>query len=45
LKADAVEGLRAWASDVRSGSFPGEEETYHLTSDVAAELAPTISLY
>lgn len=45
LKADAVAGLEAWAADVRSGRFPGEDETYHLNTDMAAELAPAISLY
>ena len=49
LKADAVDGLKAWADDVRSGRFPSDEETYHLAhglaGEVAAELAPVISLY
>jgi 3-methyl-2-oxobutanoate hydroxymethyltransferase len=36
LKADAVAALQAYASDVRSGAFPSEAETYHLPSDVAA---------
>ena len=49
LKADAVTGLAAWAADVRAGRFPGEEETYHLSSDMAGELnsglSPAISLY
>jgi 3-methyl-2-oxobutanoate hydroxymethyltransferase len=41
LKANAVTGLRAWAADVRSGAFPSEAETYHLTRDLAAALAST----
>lgn len=49
LQADAVNALRAWADDVRSGRFPSDEETYHLAGglagEVAAELAPVISLY
>lgn len=49
LKADAVAGLEEWAADVRAGRFPGEDETYHLSSDMAGELnagmAPAISLY
>jgi 3-methyl-2-oxobutanoate hydroxymethyltransferase len=39
LKADAVSGLRTWASDVRRGTFPSDAETYHLTGDLAAALA------
>lgn len=49
LQADAVAGLRSWAEDVRSGRFPSDSETYHLAGglagEVAAELAPVISLY
>ena len=41
LKADAVSGLRAWAADVRRGTFPSEAETYHLTGDLASALATT----
>jgi len=39
LKIDAVSGLRAWAADVRRGTFPSDAETYHLTGDLAAALA------
>ncbi len=35
---DGIAALTAYAEDVRSGSFPGEEETYHLSAEVAAEL-------
>ena len=35
---DAVEGLRAYAADVRSGAFPGPAESYHLSADVAETL-------
>lgn len=49
LKADAVAGLRAWAEDVRHERFPSDAETYHLAGslagEVAAEIAPVISLY
>ena len=49
LKSDAVAGLREWAEDVRSSRFPSDAETYHLggglAGEVAAELAPVISLY
>ena len=41
LKTNAVTGLRAWAADVRSGAFPSEAETYHLTRDLAPNLAST----
>jgi 3-methyl-2-oxobutanoate hydroxymethyltransferase len=40
LKTDAVVGLRAWASDVRSGAFPSDAEAYHLTGDLTAAPAP-----
>jgi 3-methyl-2-oxobutanoate hydroxymethyltransferase len=39
LRAVAVAGLRAWAADVRGGAFPADSETYHLTGDLASELA------
>jgi 3-methyl-2-oxobutanoate hydroxymethyltransferase len=39
LMTNAVTGLRAWAADVRSGAFPSDAETYHITRDVAASLA------
>jgi 3-methyl-2-oxobutanoate hydroxymethyltransferase len=39
LKANAITGLRAWAADVRSGAFPSDAETYHITRDMAASLA------
>jgi 3-methyl-2-oxobutanoate hydroxymethyltransferase len=40
LQADAVAGLTAWAEDVRTGRFPDEAETYHLTSVLTGELSP-----
>jgi 3-methyl-2-oxobutanoate hydroxymethyltransferase len=40
-KADAVAAMRAFADDVRSGAFPSEEETYHLS----AEQAEALGLY
>jgi len=38
LKADSVAAMAAYADDVRSGAFPSEEESYHLTDEVAALL-------
>jgi 3-methyl-2-oxobutanoate hydroxymethyltransferase len=37
-KADAVEALAAFASDVRTGRFPADEESYHLADDVSEAL-------
>jgi 3-methyl-2-oxobutanoate hydroxymethyltransferase len=36
--AMTVEALRAYAADVRSGAFPADDESYHLSSDVAESL-------
>jgi 3-methyl-2-oxobutanoate hydroxymethyltransferase len=41
LKAAGVDALSAYAADVRSGAFPGEAETYHLS----AEVAETLGIY
>lgn len=38
LEADAIAAVGAFASDVRSGSFPSPDESYSLSEDVAAEL-------
>jgi 3-methyl-2-oxobutanoate hydroxymethyltransferase len=38
LKADAVSAVSAFAADVRGGRFPADEESYHLTADVALTL-------
>jgi 3-methyl-2-oxobutanoate hydroxymethyltransferase len=38
LKGDAVAALGAFAADVRSGRFPSDGESYHLTDDVAEAL-------
>jgi 3-methyl-2-oxobutanoate hydroxymethyltransferase len=35
LKADGVAALAGFAADVRSGAFPSESETYHLSPEVA----------
>ena len=35
LKEDAVAAMRAYADDVRSGRFPSDEESYHLSDEVA----------
>ncbi|HVF14366.1 MAG TPA: 3-methyl-2-oxobutanoate hydroxymethyltransferase, partial [Acidimicrobiales bacterium] len=38
LKADAVAAVAAFGADVRSGRFPSDEESYHLSADVAVAL-------
>ncbi len=38
LAEDAVTALERFVSDVTSGSFPGDDESYHVTDEVAAEL-------
>lgn len=38
LADDAVMALQQFVSDVESGSFPGDDESYHVADDVAAEL-------
>jgi len=35
LKADAVAAMRAYADDVRGGRFPSDDESYHLSDEVA----------
>lgn len=35
LKAQTVDALSAYAADVRSGAFPNDEESYHLSDDQA----------
>jgi 3-methyl-2-oxobutanoate hydroxymethyltransferase len=35
LKADAVAAISAYAEDVRTGRFPSDDESYHLSDDVA----------
>ena len=37
----AVGAVSAFVADVKSGNFPGEEESYHLSDEVAAELEVT----
>jgi len=39
LGSQSVEAISAFAADVRSGVFPGPEETYHLSRDEAEALA------
>jgi 3-methyl-2-oxobutanoate hydroxymethyltransferase len=41
LGADSVEALKAYAADVRSGRFPADDESYHLS----AEVVDSLSLY
>ncbi len=38
LKADAVAAVSAYAADVRSGAFPSEAESYHLSDETARVL-------
>jgi 3-methyl-2-oxobutanoate hydroxymethyltransferase len=38
LKQQGVAALAHFAADVRSGSFPAAEESYHLSADVAETL-------
>jgi 3-methyl-2-oxobutanoate hydroxymethyltransferase len=38
LNSASVEAIQAFASDVRSGAFPDECESYHMADDQAAEL-------
>jgi 3-methyl-2-oxobutanoate hydroxymethyltransferase len=38
LKADGVAAVAAYADDVRSGRFPADAESYHLSEAVAASL-------
>ncbi|MBV8387491.1 MAG: 3-methyl-2-oxobutanoate hydroxymethyltransferase [Acidimicrobiia bacterium] len=38
VKADSVAALSEYASDVRTGRFPSEDESYHLSDDVAEAL-------
>jgi 3-methyl-2-oxobutanoate hydroxymethyltransferase len=38
LADDAVAALERFVADVESGSFPGDDESYHVTDEVAAEL-------
>lgn len=35
LAADAVTAMQAYAADVRSGAFPSDDESYHLSDEVA----------
>jgi len=38
LKAEAVSAVAAYAEDVRTGRFPSDAESYHLSEDVAIAL-------
>jgi 3-methyl-2-oxobutanoate hydroxymethyltransferase len=38
LKAEAVTAMTAYATDVRTGRFPSDEESYHLSNEVARRL-------
>jgi 3-methyl-2-oxobutanoate hydroxymethyltransferase len=39
LRGDGIAAVRAFAADVRSGAFPSAAETYHVSDEVAEELA------
>lgn len=39
LRAAGVSAVRRFAADVRSGAFPSEAESYHVSDEVAEELA------
>ena len=39
LRDDGVAALEAFAADVRSGAFPDDSESYHLTGEVAEALS------
>lgn len=38
LKTDAIAALTAYVDDVRSGSFPNDDESYHISDDEAEAL-------
>ena len=38
LAGDAVAALKQFVSDIESGAFPGDDESYHLADEVATEL-------
>jgi len=40
MKDDMVAAMAAYADDVRSGAFPSDKESYHLSAEVAESLAP-----
>ena len=40
MKDDMVAAMTAYATDVRSGAFPSDEESYHLSAEVVEALAP-----
>jgi 3-methyl-2-oxobutanoate hydroxymethyltransferase len=40
MKDEMVSAMAAYAADVRSGAFPSDEESYHLSAEVAEGLAP-----
>ena len=41
LRADAVAAVSAFGADVRAGRFPSDDESYHLSADVASALGMT----
>jgi 3-methyl-2-oxobutanoate hydroxymethyltransferase len=36
LRTNAIDAVRAWAADVRTGAFPSDAETYHLPAQTGA---------
>ena len=42
LHSDATAAVARWASDVRSGRFPSDTESYHLTGHITGEMVGTL---
>ena len=40
LRSVAAEAIAAFASDVRSGDYPSDEESYHTTADLGRAFDP-----
>jgi 3-methyl-2-oxobutanoate hydroxymethyltransferase len=38
LAEDAVAALESFKSDIQKGTFPGEDESYHVPDEIASEL-------
>jgi 3-methyl-2-oxobutanoate hydroxymethyltransferase len=38
LADDAVAALTRYVADVSSGDFPGQDESYHVSDEIAAEM-------
>ncbi|MGI9609029.1 MAG: 3-methyl-2-oxobutanoate hydroxymethyltransferase, partial [Acidimicrobiia bacterium] len=44
LADDAVEAVQAWFADIDSGSFPSDDETYHMAAE-SAEILKEMSAH